>query len=132
MKPIMLDTDVSVEVIRGRGEHLQTYKSRRLVISAITRYELRVGAEKADNRKAKRRTKRFLDNVEILEFGPAAADRSGTVRARLEKTGNSIGPYDYLIAGHALSTGCAVLTANVDEFRRVRGLEVLRWHPTRA
>lgn len=123
----MLDADVCVEIIRGRGRPLQAYADQRLVLSAVTRYELRVGAEKSRGRKAKDRTRRFLDSIESLEFGEAAADRAGALRAVLERTGRAIGPYDYLVAGHALSAGCALLTANIREFARVPRLEVLHW-----
>jgi tRNA(fMet)-specific endonuclease VapC len=123
----MLDSDVCVEIIRGRGGPLHAYGDARLVISAVTRYELRVGAAKSRSRKGRQRTGSFLEHTETLEFGVTEADRAGTLRAELERTGRGIGPYDYLIAGHALSAGCALLTGNVEEFARVPGLEVLRW-----
>jgi len=123
----MLDSDVCVEIIRGRGHPLRAYGDRRLVISAVTRYELRVGAEKSRSRKAKARTARFLDSLEVLEFGEAAADRAGALRATLERHGKPIGPYDYLIAGHALSAESALLTGNTREFGRVPRLDLLEW-----
>ncbi len=38
-----------------------------------------------------------------------------------------IGPNDLLIAAHARAIGAVVATANVEEFRRVRGLRVENW-----
>jgi len=45
----------------------------------------------------------------------------------LEKKGAVIGPLDYLIAAHARSIGAAVVTGNVSEFKRVKGLKVVAW-----
>jgi len=49
------------------------------------------------------------------------------VRAELERTGLSIGPYDVLIAGTVLSHRAILVTNNTDELGRVRGLVVEDW-----
>jgi tRNA(fMet)-specific endonuclease VapC len=49
------------------------------------------------------------------------------IRAALEGSGTPIGGNDLLIAAHARSTGSTVVTANADEFKRVRGLKVENW-----
>jgi tRNA(fMet)-specific endonuclease VapC len=38
-----------------------------------------------------------------------------------------IGAYDLLIAGHARSLGLTVVTRNLSEFRRVKGLRSEDW-----
>ena len=63
-----------------------------------------------------------------LRFGVAAAEHAARVRAYLESLGTPIGPYDTLLAGHALSLSLIVVTANVTEFSRVPGLAVENWH----
>jgi tRNA(fMet)-specific endonuclease VapC len=60
-------------------------------------------------------------------FDDEDAKAAGRVRAALERSGNSIGPYDLLIAGQALARGLTVVTANVSEFGRVPGLELVDW-----
>ena len=62
-----------------------------------------------------------------LRFGVAAAEHAARVRAYLESQGTPIGPYDTLLAGHALSLSLIVVTANVKEFSRVPGLAVENW-----
>jgi len=47
--------------------------------------------------------------------------------AALEKKEQLIGPNDMLIAAHALSLGLALVTDNVSELKRVRGLELDNW-----
>jgi predicted nucleic acid-binding protein len=44
--------------------------------------------------------------------------------------GQMIGPYDVLIAGHAIATGLALVTDNTTEFLRVPGLRVENWRTT--
>ena len=39
-----------------------------------------------------------------------------------------IGPYDILLAGHALSAGLTVVTANTGEFSRVPALVLENWN----
>jgi tRNA(fMet)-specific endonuclease VapC len=38
-----------------------------------------------------------------------------------------IGGNDLLIAAHAYATGMTIVTANADEFKRIRGLNVENW-----
>jgi tRNA(fMet)-specific endonuclease VapC len=45
----------------------------------------------------------------------------------LEAQGRMIGPYDILLAGHALAAGLTVVTANTDEFSRVPALILENW-----
>jgi tRNA(fMet)-specific endonuclease VapC len=65
--------------------------------------------------------------VTTLEFGNDAATWAATVRADLERAGTPIGPYDILIAGHALSQDLILATGNLREFQRVRALRVEAW-----
>lgn len=47
----------------------------------------------------------------------AQAGGAGRLRATLEKSGTTIGPYDLLIVGQALARGLTFVTANASEFR---------------
>ncbi|MCX5913255.1 MAG: VapC toxin family PIN domain ribonuclease, partial [Deltaproteobacteria bacterium] len=69
----------------------------------------------------------FLLPLEIADFGEAAADAYGEVRAALEKAGTPIGPLDTQIGAHALSLGSVLVTHNTREFRRIPGLAVEDW-----
>jgi tRNA(fMet)-specific endonuclease VapC len=64
---------------------------------------------------------------------PAHAPEGTTqVRRALEAAGRRIGAMDMLIAGQAMSRGWAIFTANVHEFGRVQGLQVIDWTSTEA
>ena len=49
------------------------------------------------------------------------------MRRSLEQAGNGIGPFDVLIAGHALHAELILATNNTREFSRVDGLTVEDW-----
>lgn len=51
----------------------------------------------------------------------------GRIRVDLERAGTPIGNNDLLIAAQAMAIKASVATANVSEFRRVKGLKVLDW-----
>jgi tRNA(fMet)-specific endonuclease VapC len=65
--------------------------------------------------------------VRILAFNASAAKQAAQVRADLERSGKCIGPYDLLLAGHALSLGLPIATNNTGEFSRVPGLQWEDW-----
>jgi tRNA(fMet)-specific endonuclease VapC len=45
----------------------------------------------------------------------------------LRAAGTTIGAYDYLIAGQAVARHLTLVTANVSEFSRVKGLSWQDW-----
>jgi len=97
-------------------------------VSAVTVYELFCGVEKAQNPISERqKVELFLSVIAELPFDRAAAETAARIRVELEKKGTPIGPYDILIAGHALVNGLTVVTNNLGEFQRVGGLKVEAW-----
>jgi predicted nucleic acid-binding protein len=99
-----------------------------LGLAAITAAELLIGVERADT--AGRRARRaafvesLLQRVPIVPIDLAVARVLAQIWAQLAAAGTPIGPYDLLVAATALSRGDAVLTENVQEFRRVSNLTV--------
>jgi tRNA(fMet)-specific endonuclease VapC len=65
--------------------------------------------------------------VPVLPFSVPADRVCGGIRAELEAAGRPIGANDLLIAAHARALAATMVTANVGEFRRVRGLNVENW-----
>jgi tRNA(fMet)-specific endonuclease VapC len=51
----------------------------------------------------------------------------GGIRSELGAAGKPIGSNNPLIAAHAYATSATVVTANMDEFKRIRGLNVENW-----
>jgi tRNA(fMet)-specific endonuclease VapC len=65
--------------------------------------------------------------VSLLPFEFEDAKVAGRVRASLESAGKPIGAYDALIAGQALRHQLILVTANVREFSRIKGLAWEDW-----
>ena len=63
----------------------------------------------------------------LAPFAEEHAEAAGSLRTRLERAGTPIGPYDLLIAAHALTERSTLVTANTREFSRVPGLTVENW-----
>jgi len=70
------------------------------------------------------RLEAFLSLFQIADFNLDAAMHYADIRSALEAAGKPIGPLDLLIAGQARSLGATLVTANVREFKRVKGLKV--------
>jgi tRNA(fMet)-specific endonuclease VapC len=77
------------------------------------------------------RRRAVLDSIfSALQHAPFdldAARAAARIRSDLERAGNVIGPIDLMIAGTAVSRGAILVTANVKEFSRIRGLRLEDW-----
>ena len=127
----LLDTNIVIYVIKKRpAEVLQAFNenSGRMAISSITLAELFHGAEKssrcAENLKV---IDDFTSRLEVLPYTPKAAQHYGSVRAALERSGETIGINDLHISAHARSEGLVLVTNNLREFERVPALETENW-----
>jgi tRNA(fMet)-specific endonuclease VapC len=127
----LLDTNIVIYVLKRRPvEVLSTFNANasRMAISAITLAELLHGAEKSsrvsENLAA---IEDFCSRLQVLPYGPKAAQHYGVIRAALEKLGQPIGENDMHIAAHARSEGLVLVTNNMGEFARVPALESENW-----
>jgi|SRR3972149_4972929 len=128
----LLDTNACVDYLTGRYPNvvarIQNSTPDDLCLSSVVVAELRYGADHSARRRTNHgRIDALLDEIGCLDFDLRAAATYGRVRAQLEAAGTRIGPNDMLIAAHALSRGLSVVTDNVAEFKRVKGLKVQNW-----
>lgn len=128
----MLDTDMCIYIIKRKPaavlETLKKLDTGDVCVSAVTLAELAYGVAKS--RQIERNTialATFLAPLEILPFSDKAAVKYGEIRAALEKKGQVIGPYDLMIAAHALSENLILVTNNTGEFSRIPGLALQNW-----
>ncbi|MFV2055307.1 MAG: type II toxin-antitoxin system VapC family toxin, partial [Thiohalomonadales bacterium] len=100
-----------------------------IVISAITYAELRFGAiGKKASAKHNIIVDEFLVRIDsVLAWDQVAVEASASIKKTLSDKGVSIGNNDTMIAGHAISTRCVLVTNNVKEFSRVPGLTIEDW-----
>ncbi|MFA0073403.1 type II toxin-antitoxin system VapC family toxin [Vibrio cyclitrophicus] len=131
----MLDTCICSFIMREQPisvlQKLQSVvgEQHRIVISAITYQEMQYGllGKKASPKHAVLVTE-FLNRVdEILPWDKAAVDATTEVKRDLMVKGTPIGNNDTAIAGHAISTGCVLVSNNTREFQRVEGLKLEDW-----
>ena len=124
----MLDTSVCIPVLREKASMRALPNLEGTVVSSIVAAELMAGAAKLPINHAQiSRLNDFLKIFQVIDFSESAARHYGEIRANLESKGTIIGPLDLLIAAHARSLGATLITANVGEFKRVKGLKVLVW-----
>ncbi len=128
----LLDTNVCIDYLNASHpnvvERFRKASPEDLCLSSVVVAELRYGADKS-SRKERNHEKLDVLTAEIrcVGFDADAARSFGRVRAALETKGMPIGPYDMMIGAQALALGCILVTDNVDEFRRIEGLEVENW-----
>lgn len=127
----MLDTNIVSELARNpqgtAAKRIAHVGSDAVCVSIITAAELRYGCAKKGSPRLLAQVEAILDSVQIAPFDvPADADYGG-IRAELEAAGRSIGPNDLLIAAHAYTLDAVLVTVNVSEFTRVRGLRIENW-----
>jgi tRNA(fMet)-specific endonuclease VapC len=127
----LLDTNIVSDLVRrpqGRvAEHIREIGEARVCTSVIVAAELRYGAVKKGSQRLTAQLDAVLEALDILPFETPADAVYGAIRARLEQAGQPIGANDLLIAAHALAAGCALVTDNESEFRRIEGLPRENW-----
>lgn len=109
-------------------EHAITAQNR-IVVSAITYSEIRFGAASPKaSPKVAVMVNAFVQRLDaVLPWDAAAVDQTTQIRTGLARLGTPIGNNDAAIAGHALATGCVLVTNSTREFARVPGLVLEDW-----
>lgn len=127
----MLDTNIVSDLVRNpQGsvfERIAEVGGDAVCISIITAAELRYGCAKRGSAKLLHQVEAIMEGLDILPLDVPADTEYGGIRAELEAAGKPIGPNDLLIAAHAYALGTVLVTENVAEFGRIRGLKVENW-----
>ena len=128
----LLDTNTCIAAMRQHPNVIRRMSAVApgdCAVSTISSYELWTGVEKCANPAQERaKVQLLLNTLHELLFDAAAAAEAAQVRATLERQGQPIGPYDTLLAGHALACNLVLVTANTNEFSRVPALMIENWH----
>lgn len=130
---LLLDTNVCIDVLRGRPEvvaRLREHPPGYLHVSAITVFELIQGAERAPEQFReieRRKVNTFLSPIlQVMFDGPCGA-LAGEINAALLNAGTPVGVMDVFIAATALRMDVPVVTSNVRDFSKIKGLELIDW-----
>jgi tRNA(fMet)-specific endonuclease VapC len=131
---MLLDTNACIAALNSRprivAERIASAIAHRgpVAVSTLSIFELWYGIGKSKHVDRNiHALDAFLRPLQILPFESEDARIAGEIRARLERSGNPIGPYDYLIAAQALRHELSLVTANEIEFSRVAGLRLENW-----
>lgn len=131
----LLDTNACIALINGVPALVRTRFQKavgsdaQIYVSSVVTFELWYGvAKSARPALNSQRLETFLTGpVSVLPFEEEDSRFAGSIRANLEVSGKPIGAYDVLIAGQALARQLTLVTANVSEFSRVKGLAWQDW-----
>jgi tRNA(fMet)-specific endonuclease VapC len=128
----MLDTDTCAFILRRSSptllKRIQAVPLQQQTVSVITLAELLYGVQVSSRKKSNREAvDALLRHLTVMDWTRDAAEHYAAIRADLKRKGQLIGSNDLLIGAHARSLGAVVVTNNVKDFGRVRGLEVENW-----
>ena len=131
MTRYILDTNILSDLIRNphgkAARRIAKADENNVCTSIIVAAELRYGCAKSGSAKLRKAVEDLLGEIDVLPFEAPADAEYGALRAALEAGGTPIGSNDLLIAAHARATGSTIVTANTQEFRRVRDVKVENW-----
>lgn len=133
----LLDTCAVSDFVKGdvsTGKLLKSYAPSQIYISSVTCMEVEYGLQRipAKRKKIDPIINMLFDVATIVEFSQKTALIAAKIRYELQRKGTPIGPYDFMIAASAIEKGLAVVTSNVSEFRRIKGLVVENWREEKA
>ena len=126
----LLDTNMVSYIVKGRslvaGDKLVALSGNEVAaVSTITVAEIRYGLAKRPEATALRSLmNNFLASIQVLPWGTDEAEVYGSVRAKLEKKGVTLGNMDMMIAAHAI-VAKATLVTNDKAFAQVDELSAL-------
>jgi tRNA(fMet)-specific endonuclease VapC len=127
----MLDTNIISDLIKNpqgkTAKKIANVGEGNVCTSIIVAAELRYGCSKTNSKRLHKAVENILGEIEVLPFDAPADIEYGEIRSGLETAGKPIGVNDLLIAAHARAVAATVVTANVGEFARIRGLKVENW-----
>lgn len=127
----MLDTNIISDLIRNpqgkAAKRIARLGEDGICTSIIVAAELRYGCAKNGSTRLLKAVEDLLAEIDVLPFEAPADAEYGRIRNELEAAGRPIGGNDLLIAAHACTADATIVTANTNEFKRIRGLKVENW-----
>jgi tRNA(fMet)-specific endonuclease VapC len=127
----MLDTNIISDLVKNpqgkAARRIAKIGEDNVCTSIIVAAELRYGCAKRGSKRLLKAVEDLLNEIPVLPFDVPADAEYGGIRCELEAAGRQIGGNDLFIAAHAHALGATIVTANTEEFKRVRGLNVENW-----
>ena len=130
MKKYLLDTNICVYFLKGLFNldiKIEKADVENCFISEITVAELKFGAENSENREKNRKTiDEFVNGFTVIPIFNSL-DIYAREKARLRKKGAPLDDFDLLIGATAISNNLILVTRNISDFERLKGIEIENW-----
>ncbi len=131
MSGYLLDTNIISDVIRNpagfAARRIEQIDPKDICTSIVVAAELRYGCARKGSAKLLAKVEALLDIIPVLPLDVPVHSQYGGIRSALEAAGQTIGLNDLLIGAHAYALGLTLVTDNMPEFIRIRGLSVENW-----
>ena len=127
---MILDTSFIIDLLRKKENALKkleelTKKNEPLIITNLTIFELSSGLVKSQKyEKEKQEIEKVLESQLITSLNKQSAEKAGEIDGQLSREGNSIGSIDIMIGAIALLRKEKVLTRDINDFSRIKNLEI--------
>ena len=132
MATYLLDTNICIYLIKRRPlsvlRRFEQLAVGEVAMSVITLGELEYGACRSRNpAKAFQVLKTLKDYIPVVPCSENVAGHYADIRADLAARGEMIGNNDLWIAAYARALGWTLVSNNLREFERVKGLALENW-----
>lgn len=126
---IVLDTDILVDVLRGKRKAIEIVRRLRsgrldIATTVVNIFELSWGAHKLGGERI-RDVERLADTLTLLNFTSREAVKAGEEIAYLESIGLTISIRDLLIGIITRENNYTLMTGNIKHFSRIKDLKIL-------
>jgi tRNA(fMet)-specific endonuclease VapC len=127
-----LDTNTCIYFLNGKYESIRSKilstSPAEISIPSVVKAELLLGAYKSKKRKENtEKVEKLLEPFEIVPFFDLITYVYAEIRNETEKKGEIVGPNDLLIASIVKFYDGTLVTNNVKEFERIKGLKIENW-----
>lgn len=127
-----LDTNTCIYFLNGKyifiKEKILSLPPNEIKIPSIVKAELLLGAYKSNRKKETiEKVDKFLEPFEVIPFMDLMTYTYAEIRNDVEKKGEVIGPNDMLIASIVKFHDGILVTNNMKEFQRIKGLKLDNW-----
>ena len=132
----LVDTSVVVDIDRGGVDEqvARLDEQGTHAVSIVTLTELRLGVNLRSepdtdaHREGVERLERLVSRFDVIDVSRSVAVAAADIIAELRRSGNRLDDlHDVYVAATARNEQLPVLTANVDHFERVTGVDVIDW-----
>lgn len=124
MKKLVVDTSVIIDFLRSNNkENSMLYKlaEEDLYISIVTHTELYAGKSIWENNEARESLEKVLSGMSFVTLDKRISERAGRI-----KYYSNISLIDALIAATALIDSMELVTLNIKDFKKVKGLKIFK------